>query len=161
MNLPLGNSYTSYNSSLKLTGLKKMSARRKQICLTFAKKSLKHKKFNFWFQPNTKKTTTRQEQPQFCNVYSRLTRFEKSPLSHLTELLNQHRARKTRFWRHKNIIVTVNYRGIKGWDWGHCFCLFVLLFVLLITWQIITIIIIIMRMLILVFLKIYKSTFVH
>ena len=94
LHITLGNRYQSYKSAIKLTGLQKLSDRRRKLCLTFAKKAQKHKKFTRWFKPNTKKTITRLTQPKFCNVYSRLDRYERSPLSHLTEILNQYHSKK-------------------------------------------------------------------
>ena len=94
LHIILGDQYRSYNSALKLSGLKKLSDRRRQICLKFAKKAQKHQKFSSWFKLNVKKTKTRQEQPKFCKIFSNTARFDKSPLSFLTELLNNHYAKK-------------------------------------------------------------------
>ena len=82
------NFYCPLKRELKSTGLQKLSERRRKLCLSFAQKSLKHEKFKTWFKPNTKLTVTRQAQPKFCEVYRRTERFEKSPLSYLTGLLN-------------------------------------------------------------------------
>ena len=41
----LGENYESYTSALKTLGLEKLSVRRKKICIRFAKKTQKHKKF--------------------------------------------------------------------------------------------------------------------
>ena len=90
LHISLGDQYHSYRSALKLTGLQKLSERRRKLCLSFAKKSLKHEKFKTWFKPNTKLTVTRQAQPKFCEVYRRTERFKKSPLSYLTGILNNH-----------------------------------------------------------------------
>jgi hypothetical protein len=38
--------YRSYNSALRTTGVQKLSERRREICLSFAKKSLKNKKLS-------------------------------------------------------------------------------------------------------------------
>ena len=84
----LGERYQSYTSALKITGTKTLFERRRQLCLKFARKSLKSNKFKSWFKLNTKNPATRQVQSKFCEVYSRLDRFEKSPISYLTQLLN-------------------------------------------------------------------------
>ena len=84
----LGQSYRSYNSALKITGTKTLFERRRKLCIKFARKSLRNSKFKHWFKPNVLQTKTRQDQPKFCEVYSRLGRYEKSPLSYLTHLLN-------------------------------------------------------------------------
>ena len=79
----------TYTSALKLIGLEKLSARREKICTKFAKKAQKHKKFTTWFKP-TPTVITRIKKPKFYDVVCKTARFEKSPLSYLTKLLNQH-----------------------------------------------------------------------
>jgi hypothetical protein len=69
--------------------MKTLFERRRKLCIKFARKSLRNQKFKHWFKPNTLRTKTRQDQPKFCEVYSRLDRYEKSPISYLTNLLNQ------------------------------------------------------------------------
>ena len=90
LHISLGDQYHSYTFALKMSGLQKLSERRRKLCLGFAKKSLKHEKFTTWFKPNTKQTVTRQAQPKFCEVYRRTERFHNSPLSYLTRILNNH-----------------------------------------------------------------------
>ena len=89
LHIILGHKYNSYSSALKLTGLQKLSERRRKICLSFAKKSVKHEKFSKWFKLNTKQTGTRQNQTKYCETARRTERFENSPLSYLTNLLNK------------------------------------------------------------------------
>ena len=86
----LGDKYNSYTSALKTLGMEKLSQRRKQLCLKFAKRALKSKKFSKWFKPSDPNLRTRTQKPKFCNVFSRTAIFEKSPISYLTKLLNQH-----------------------------------------------------------------------
>ena len=45
----LSNDYRSYSSALRTLGVQKLSERRRQICLNFAKKAEKHPKFSKWF----------------------------------------------------------------------------------------------------------------
>ena len=90
LHILLGEQYRSYTSALKITGLQKLSERRRKLCLSFSKKSQKHDKFSKWFKVNTKQTNTRQVQPKFCEVIRRTERFGRSPLSYLTGLLNKH-----------------------------------------------------------------------
>ena len=94
LHIILGDQYTSYTAALKLTGLDKLSERRKKICLKFAKKAEKHIKFTHWFKPSERRVNTRQELPKYCHVYSKTSRFEKSPISSLTETLNIYYSRK-------------------------------------------------------------------
>ena len=84
----LGKQYKSYNSALKITGSKTLFDRRRKICLKFAQKSLKNSKFKNWFKPTSNETKTRQEKLKFHNVHCRTDRYEDSPLSYLTGLLN-------------------------------------------------------------------------
>ena len=88
-NIILGQDYESYASALKALGLQKLADRRKKICTKFARKSEKHVKFSKLFKP-APPVITRQKKPKFCNVVCKKARFEKSPLSYLTKLLNQH-----------------------------------------------------------------------
>ena len=87
-NIILGTEYESYTKALKTLGLEKLSVRRRNICLKFAKKALNHEKFTKWFKP-TPVGASRIKKPQFYDVVCRTTRFENSPLSYLTRLLNQ------------------------------------------------------------------------
>ena len=80
--------YISYDHALTTVGLDCLIDRREQLCLKFAKKSLKSEKFKNWFKLNTRNPATRQVQSKFCEVYSRLDRYETSPISYLTQLLN-------------------------------------------------------------------------
>ena len=87
-NIILGENYESYTAATKSLGLEKLNERRKRICMKFAKKSQKHIKFSKWFKP-APALNTRLKKPRFYNVFSKTVRFEKSPISYLTELLNQ------------------------------------------------------------------------
>ena len=69
LHIILGENYRSYSSALKTLGVKKLSERRKQLCLKFAIQAEKHPKFYKWFKPNKRKTTTRQLQPKYCEVF--------------------------------------------------------------------------------------------
>ena len=87
-NIILGDKYKSYTHALKTLGMEKLSVRRKNLCIKFARKAQKHEKFSKWFKP-TPTVTTRIKKPQFYEVVCRTSRFENSPLSYLTKLLNQ------------------------------------------------------------------------
>ena len=52
LHIILGDQYKSYNSALKLTGLARLSERRKTLCTKLAKKCLKNPKFSNWFKVN-------------------------------------------------------------------------------------------------------------
>ena len=87
-NIILGDKYKSYTHALKTLGMEKLSVRRKNLCIKFARKAQKHDKFSKWFKP-TPTVTARIKKPQFYEVVCRTSRFENSPLSYLTKLLNQ------------------------------------------------------------------------
>jgi hypothetical protein len=87
LHIILGDQYKSYSSALKATRLSKLSERRRKTCMKFAKRAQKNTKFSKWFKPNPK-VQRRVKQPKFCPVICKKQRFEKSPLSYLTGLLN-------------------------------------------------------------------------
>ena len=84
----MGQEYRSYRTALKHFQLETLFLRRNKLCKTFAIKSLKDKKFSNWFKPNQKRVYTRYLSPKFCEVYYRTERFRKSPISYLTNILN-------------------------------------------------------------------------
>ena len=90
LHIILGGQYTSYTSALKYTKLESLFQRRKKLCKTFARKSVRNTKFTKWFSTNLKETGTRLTQPKFSRVYNRTDRFERSPISYLTNILNKH-----------------------------------------------------------------------
>ena len=57
-----------------------------EIC----KKAEKHTKHKHWFKLNDQTVNTRQEKYKYCDVKARLNRFKKSPISFLTNMLNEH-----------------------------------------------------------------------
>ena len=88
LHVMLGDGYVSYKNALNITSLETLDARRNRLCSKFALKALKDKKHSRWFKVNKKITITRQQQPKFCQVVSRTDRFSKSPISCLTNILN-------------------------------------------------------------------------
>ena len=84
----LGSKYRSYTHALNTLGLEKLTVRRKKICLKFAMKAQRHEKFTKWFKP-TLNVNSRIKKPPFSNVVCKTSRFENSPISYLTKLLNQ------------------------------------------------------------------------
>ena len=77
-----------YTSALKQLGMETLFSRRNKLCKKFARKSAKNEKFSTWFKVNKKETCTRTQQLKYCKVYSRTVRFDKSPISYLTSILN-------------------------------------------------------------------------
>ena len=86
----LGKEYVDYEAALNLVDLESLAVRRKSLCLKFAKKAANHPKFKHWFCKSQEKVVnTRSVQLKYVPVTSRTQRYEKSPLSYLTTLLNE------------------------------------------------------------------------
>ena len=84
----LGNKYTSYSSACQKANLPTLEERRVKLCKKFAQKAVRNTKHQKWFRVNIKPKNTRMSQPHFCPVIARTSRFDKSPISYLTNLLN-------------------------------------------------------------------------
>ena len=85
----LGDEYRSYTSALRTLHLDSLFVRRQKLCKSFAKKCYNNTKFTTWFKRHVKHSATRSTSPRFNKVYCRLNRFENSPISYLTEILNR------------------------------------------------------------------------
>ena len=85
------NRYKTYAHALELSGLKPLSERRKEICLKFAKKAFSNPKYKHWFCVNPDGVNTRSEKLFLKPVQARTGRFKNSPISYLTQLLNEDR----------------------------------------------------------------------
>ena len=90
----LGDGYVSYKEALKTLNIESLLSRRNKLCLKFAKKAESHEKFQHWFKTNVPKPNTRQKQTKYCEVKAMHDRFQKSPLSYLTRILNEHYSKK-------------------------------------------------------------------
>jgi hypothetical protein len=86
----LGLEYDSYKYACQHLSLETLEVRRQKLCKKFGIQAVKNTKHTKWFKVNTKVSRTRQQQPPFCPVVSRTSRFENSPLSYLTKVLNEH-----------------------------------------------------------------------
>ena len=84
----LGMNYRTYSTASKWFELDTLEQRRTELCGKFANKAVKNTKHTNWFKLNDRTTITRKEQPKYCPVRTRTKRYEKSPLSYLTSLLN-------------------------------------------------------------------------
>ena len=85
----LGQRYQSYTTALSHLHLEALYSRRNELCMKFARKCWRSKKFNNWFKPDNRVTITRQQNKKLCEVFSRTLRYEKSPISYFTKLLNK------------------------------------------------------------------------
>ena len=76
----------------------KLSDRRYDVCLNFAKKANKSSKFTSWFspQPELPACETRSEKPSksLKQVKTRTDRYQRSPLPYLTDILNISKQKK-------------------------------------------------------------------
>ena len=90
----LSHRYQSYATALIYLEMEPLYLRRDRLCMKFARKCLSSNKFSQWFKPDKKISVTRQQNKKFCHVLSRTVRYEKSPLSYLTNLLNKAKNRK-------------------------------------------------------------------
>ena len=84
----LGQNYRSYNSALNILKMDTLFTRRQKLSKKFAQKSLKHPKFTKWFKSKVKSFPTRKIPTKFSEVMGRTDRFRKSPISFLTNILN-------------------------------------------------------------------------
>ena len=84
----LSQRYHSYSEALGYLDIEPLYLRRNSLCIKFARKCLSSNKFSKWFKPDKKITITRQQNKKFCRVFSRTVRYDKGPLSYLTNLLN-------------------------------------------------------------------------
>ena len=86
----LGDAYFYYKNAIKSLNLDSLEDRRNKLTLKFALKSEKNLKFKAWFKLAAKTVKTRSKPMKYCDVRTNFTRFERSPLSFMTKLLNMH-----------------------------------------------------------------------
>ena len=86
----LGSNYIGYEKYLAKLGLEKLSERREQPCLNFAKKCVQNPKTTHMFPQNIKKHHMETRIPEKFKVYHAQTeRFRKSSIIYMQNLLNQ------------------------------------------------------------------------
>ena len=85
----LGDQYLSYNQAMMTLGLDNLESRREKLCVSFASKAANHEKYSEWFWTPDRRPDTRY-QAKYTPVWTRTTRYKKSPLPYLTDLLNNH-----------------------------------------------------------------------
>ena len=88
LHIILGDQYESYSNALRLTNLVTLEARRDKLCIKFAKKAEKHEKHKMWFKTKPD-VYTRQSDDKYWRTVARTNRLKQSPISHLTNLLNE------------------------------------------------------------------------
>ena len=101
LHIIMGEHYLNYDHSRDELNVEKLSTRRSKLCLKFAKRAEKHKKYSKWFKPEKSQTpniSTRSKKYatklKYTPVPFRKTRYEKSPIPYLTQLLNDHYNKK-------------------------------------------------------------------
>ena len=86
----LGSKYIGYEKSLAKLGIEKLSDRRDELCLNFAKKCVKNPKTTHMFPQNVKKHHMETRIPEKFKVYHAKTeRFRKSSIIYMQNLLNE------------------------------------------------------------------------
>ena len=85
----LGQDYSSYADSLKITGLDTLKARRTKLCLNFAKKCVKNDSISWMFPPNLSNVETR-NQEKYQVTKAKTERLLKSAIPYMQRLLNAH-----------------------------------------------------------------------
>ena len=85
----LGAEYKSYNEACTRLSMETLAKRRKKLSLNFATNPVKHPVHKSWFLENDSARQTRSVKQPFKPAQARTTRFLKSAIPYLTELLNQ------------------------------------------------------------------------
>ena len=88
----------SHEGALSALNTLRLSERRYNLCLSFAKKAYRNPKYTNWFNPhpfvNTANTRSEKHELSFKPVDFRTNRFRDSPLPYLTEILNVDKMKK-------------------------------------------------------------------
>ena len=84
-----GDNYNGFENALQRANILKPTDQFIKMTKQFATKSSKHPKFSKWFVPKQEDSIcTRSKKPTFIPVPCRTERYKKSPIPHLTALLN-------------------------------------------------------------------------
>ena len=89
----LGQGYSSYEHSLKITGLENLTARRTKLCLNFAKKCVRNNSTNWMFPQKVININTRDPE-KFHVTKAKTERLFKSAIPYMQRLLNAHCSNK-------------------------------------------------------------------
>ena len=80
--------YQSYAAACEMASISTLVERRIKLCSKFALRALKNEIFSYLFKRNETSSRTRFKKPMFQPVLSRTSRYDNSPISYLTQLLN-------------------------------------------------------------------------
>ena len=83
------NSYESYENALKISNLKTLKDRRKDLCLTFAKRCLKNETTKDLFPLNNQRNDGKHTHEKFKVYHANTSRLQKSPIIYMQHLLNE------------------------------------------------------------------------
>ena len=95
LKLVLQKRYLSYKTALNDIKLESLFTRRERLCMKFALKAESHPKFTKWFKEAKNTSVTREIPKKYCKVFSRKVKYDKSPLSYLTNLLNSYHSKSS------------------------------------------------------------------
>ena len=70
--------YKTFTNALRLSKMKSLSSRRKDIIFKFIRRAIVNPKFESWFQTNQPTYTTRRTKPMYKKVETRTVRYERS-----------------------------------------------------------------------------------
>ena len=90
LHIILQDEYKTFHQALKLTCLKSLSNRRKDIFFKFCKNSEKSEVFKKWFSKPEKARLTRSTLPEYKPVTCRTTRYKRSKIPAMTKALSWH-----------------------------------------------------------------------
>ena len=94
--------YEGYDKALKLLRLEKLKDRRENLCLNFAKKSLRNLKVKSIFPLNTSRRIVRNPN-KYLVKFASTERYKKSAVLHMQNLLNENEKVNSKLIRFKGV----------------------------------------------------------
>ena len=83
------NSYENYENALEMSNLKTLKDRRKDLCLTFAKRCLKNEARKDLFPLNNQRNDGKYTHETYKVYHANTGRLQKSPIIYMQHLLNE------------------------------------------------------------------------
>ena len=102
-----GVNHTNYHDALEHFRISPLSDRREALCLKFAMKAYKNPRFSKWFPRNQNTINTRTQKRPLAYIRTRTSRYKKSPIPYLNELLNAYLMNKEKLQTKAGGISTV------------------------------------------------------
>ena len=101
LHIIMGEHYQNYEQSRNELNVETLAIRRSNLCLKFARKAEKHKKYSKWFHPRkifkpnfSTRSKKNQAKLKYTPVPFRKMRYNRSPIPFLTQLLNEYHSMK-------------------------------------------------------------------